>query len=1096
MQGYYRFPTIYEDRVVFAAEDDLWEVPASGGVARRLTTNLSTVITPFFSPDGKWLAFMGAEEGPQEVYVMPSQGGAVRRVTWLGVAGRIVGWRGERILFSSSSAAPMRHAPWLYEVAMDGASLERLPYGPANRIALEGKMVVLGRKNGDPARWKRYRGGTAGEIWIDRRGKGNFHPLVDLKGNLADPMFLGGRVYFLSDHEGIGNVYSCKPDGRGLKRHTSHGDFYARNASTDGKRIVYHAGADLYLFDPWTGASAKINVEFHGARAQTHRRFVETAKHLEDYDPSVDGASLALTCRGKSFTMGCWEQSPLQQGVRHGVRYRLVRHLNDGKRVVVCSDEGGEDHLEVHGMDNSKPPRRIEGPDLGRPMELLVSPTAGEVLVGNHRNQLLHVDLKSARITVIDRDESRPIVGFNWSADGAWAAYSCSANPRQSVIKIWNRATGEVRPVTRPVLLDRAPLFDPEGRYLYFLSARVFNPVYDSLHFDLGFPRGTRPYLITLRKEVASPFVPEPEGFGKKDKDSSEKDKQAGGEKKDKKPPKPVTIDFDGIEDRVVAFPVAEAIYHEIGAAKERVFYSVLPVAGALDRTWFDVTPPPRATLKAYDLKTREEKTVADPISSFKVSRDSSALVIRAGARLRVVASDTANLAERDKPGAGNSGSGSSSSGGSSSGGSGSDEPGRKSGWVDLTRVKVSIEPTAEWRQMLAEAWRLQRDHFWTENMSGVAWKEILDRYLPLVDRVSSRHEFADLVWEMQGELGTSHAYELGGDYRKSPQYQQGFLGADFRYDPKHDAWRIARIVPGDTWDAKNAPPLLRPGVNVSNDMLILGVGGEKTNRATPPQKLLANQAGAEVFITVAQPDASSPRTVCVKTLENETILRYRDWVETNRRIVHEKTRGKAGYVHVPDMGPLGYAEFHRYFLAEVDHDGLVVDVRYNGGGHVSQLLLGKLAGRRIGYDATRWMGLQPYPSEAPMGPMVAITNEFAGSDGDIVSHSFKLMKLGKLIGRRTWGGVIGIWPRNALVDGTLTTQPEFSFWFKDVGWSVENYGTDPDIEVDILPQDWAAGKDPQLDRAIREVLREIRENAPLRPDLSKRPNLGFRPGK
>jgi tricorn protease len=348
----------------------------------------------------------------------------------------------------------------------------------------------------------------------------------------------------------------------------------------------------------------------------------------------------------------------------------------------------------------------------------------------------------------------------------------------------------------------------------------------------------------------------------------------------------------------------------------------------------------------------------------------------------------------------------------------------------------------------------------------------------------------------MQGELGTSHAYELGGDYRKSPQYQQGFLGADFRYDPKHDAWRIVRIVPGDTWDAKNAPPLLRPGVNVSNDMLILGVGGEKTNRATPPQKLLANQAGAEVFITVAQRDASSPRTVCVKTLENETILRYRDWVEQNRRIVHEKSRGKAGYVHVPDMGPLGYAEFHRYFLTEVDYDGLVVDVRYNGGGHVSQLLLGKLAGRRIGYDSTRWMGLQPYPSEAPMGPMVAITNEFAGSDGDIVSHSFKLMKLGKLIGRRTWGGVIGIWPRNALVDGALTTQPEFSFWFKDVGWSVENYGTDPDIEVDILPQDWAAGKDPQLDRAIREVLREIRENPPLRPDLSKRPYLGFRPGE
>ncbi|MCX7046946.1 MAG: PDZ domain-containing protein, partial [Candidatus Sumerlaeota bacterium] len=350
-----------------------------------------------------------------------------------------------------------------------------------------------------------------------------------------------------------------------------------------------------------------------------------------------------------------------------------------------------------------------------------------------------------------------------------------------------------------------------------------------------------------------------------------------------------------------------------------------------------------------------------------------------------------------------------------------------------------------------------------------------------------------DLAWEMQGELGTSHAYEMGGDYRLKPQYNQGYLGADFSYDPESGAWRIERIVPGDTWDPKNAPPLLRPGVNVSEGMLLLAVGGEKLDRETLPQKPLVNLAGEEIALTVAQNDKSGPRQVRVKTLESETGLRYRAWVEKNRGAVHEKSGGAAGYIHIPDMAPPGYAEFHRGFLAELDYDGLVVDVRFNGGGHFSQLLLEKLARRRVGYEISRWMSERPYPTEAPKGPMVCLTNEFAGSDGDIVCQAFKLMKLGLVIGRRTWGGVIGIWPRNALVDGTLTTQPEFSHWFQTVGWGVENYGVEPDIEVDIRPQDWAAERDPQLDRAIAEVLEAIKANPPHTPDFSQRPDLGLR---
>jgi tricorn protease len=390
---------------------------------------------------------------------------------------------------------------------------------------------------------------------------------------------------------------------------------------------------------------------------------------------------------------------------------------------------------------------------------------------------------------------------------------------------------------------------------------------------------------------------------------------------------------------------------------------------------------------------------------------------------------------------------------------------------------------------MFREAWRLQRDQFWTPDMSKVDWGAVHDRYLPLVDRVGSRAEFSDLMWEMQGELGTSHCYELGGDYRPEPAYQTGYLGADFEYDEQNGGWRVTKIIQGDSWGEKANSPLNRPGVNLREGDRLIAINGQPLDRDFPPTAVLVNLVGSEVTLTVAGEGEQTPRVVTVKTLSNEMPARYREWVEDNRRYVHEATNGRVGYVHIPDMGARGYAEFHRSYLAEVDRVGLIVDLRFNDGGHVSSLLLEKLARRRIGYDKKRWGEPEPYPLESVMGPIVALTNELAGSDGDIFSHGFKLMKLGPLVGKRTWGGVIGIWPRQALVDGTFTTQPEYSFWFEDVGWGVENYGTDPDIEIDNTPQDYARGIDAQLDRSIQEALRLLEENPPKMPDFSRRPS-------
>ncbi|MDI6840392.1 MAG: PDZ domain-containing protein [bacterium] len=1058
IKGYYRYPTIHNDKIVFVAEDDLWLVALGGGIARRLTSNLGEVMYPFFSPDGNWLAFTGQEEGHPEVYVMPADGGFAKRMTWLGSSTLVVGWSGESIVFASNVGQPFIQLFYLYKVNRAGGDPELIQVGPARTISFGPTGLVIGRNTGDLARWKRYRGGTAGEIWIDKNNSGHFYPLIKLKGNLANPMWIGKRIYFISDHEGIGNIYSCLTSGTDLRRHTNHKEFYVRNATTDDKRIVYHAGADIYVFDTLNESTNCVEIKYHSPHIQRSRKFVEADKYLEDYSLSGDGSSVALVSRGKSFTFGNWEGPVLQQGVPDGVRYRLTRWLNDKKRVVLVSDESGEQKLEVHWVDGIKPKKSFNDLDIGIPYELLVSPKKDEVILANHRHELIWIDILTGKSKVIEQSKYGPIRGFDWSPDGRWVAYSFAINRQIEIIKICKLSTYKIFEVTEPVRYDIAPVFDPDGKYLYFLSNRVFNPVYDNIHFDLNFPKGMRPYLATLQKDLPSPFVPQPKGFG----EEAEKE----GPKKSE--PKQVKIDIEGISDRIVPFPVDEGIYTDIVATKDKVFYGVYPVEGTRGMEWSKKEPPSKVCIKVYDMKKLEEATFVDKVTSFRLSRDGSALICRVGNRLRVLKTKRVPKEELPKD----------------------DKPSRESGWLDLARVKVSINPISEWQQMFHEAWRLQREYFWQKDMSGVNWKKVFNRYCPLVSRVASRSEFSDLIWEMQGELGTSHAYELGGDYRPSPQYKLGFLGADLVYDNKHNAYRFKHILRGDPWDENNPPPLKRPGVNVKDGDLLLAIGGQKVERGCPPNKLLVNQVDTELQLTVANSDGSSPRTVCVKTLKDETPLRYREWVESNRKYVHKKSNGKVGYLHIPDMMGDGYAEFHRYFLQELDREGLIVDVRFTRGGHVSQLLLEKLARKRLGYDLTRWMGYAPYPQESICGPVVALTNEYAASDGDIFSHSFKLMKLGKLIGRRTWGGVIGIWPRNWLVDGTLTTQPEFSFWFKDVGWGVENYGTDPDIKVDIKPQDYVKGVDTQLDRAIKEVLRELEKNPPLKPDFRKKPKL------
>ncbi|MFF7988279.1 S41 family peptidase [Kitasatospora xanthocidica] len=1058
--AYLRHPHLHGDLVAFVAENDLWLAPLDGGRAWRLTADQRPVHDPRFSPDGRHIAFTSTRDGAPEVHVVPTDGGPSRRLThWGSGQTRVQGWTADgRPIATTTAGQATLLRTWAHALPLDGGEPVRLPYGPIGGIAFEpgGDRVLLASAAiREPAWWKRYRGGRAGKLWLGREQFARIHEELD--GQLSSPLWVagpdgapGGRIGFLSDHEGVGELWSSLPDGSDLRRHTTGRDgFYARNAATDGTRVVFHRAGDLWLLDDLAGAEPRLlDVRLAGPRSGRRPRPVHAAHWLETVAPDRTGRASAVVVRGGVHWLTHREGPARVLDETPGVRGRLARVVpgEDGAQGVLwVSDAEGEDALEFAPAVQGAERRRLAAGQLGRVNVLAVSPDGKQAALGVHDGRVLLVSLSDGTVHELERSTDGEVSGLVFSPDSAWLAWSRPVpglgpySLRQIVLA--NLATRTVSEATQQRFIDTSPAFTADGRYLAFLSVRNFDPVYDSHVFDLSFPNGCRPYLITLAADTPSPFGPHRAGRPLGGEEDEPRAKKADGEEGGTDGAPVTRVDLDGIADRIVPFPVEGGLFGTLRAAKDGLLWTRVPLLGELgDEAASLEDERPRPVLERFDLKKRRVEQLVHDVDGFAVSGDGGRVAVLDGGELRIVPADHKAGGEDDET------------------------------TVDLARLRVTVDPAAEWRQMYAENGRLMRDNYWRPDLAGVDWAGVLERYRPLVERVGSHDDLIDLLWEVHGELGTSHAYVVPYGPHTEPARRQGLLGADL---VKEDGqWRIARILPGESSDPRARSPLAAPGAAIRPGDAVLAVDGRPVDPVTGPAPLLAGTAGQPVELTVAGKDGTDRRHPVVVPLADDEALRYHDWVAGRRAAVRELSDGRLGYLHIPDMQTTGWAQIHRDLRSEMAKEGVIVDIRENRGGHTSQLVIEKLARRIVGWNVSRDTdSAVPYPSDAPRGPVVALADQDSGSDGDIVNGVIQALGIGPVVGTRTWGGVIGIDSRYRLVDGTLVTQPKYAFWLENYGWGVENHGVDPDVEVPIAPHHWAAGEDPQLAEGVRIAL-------------------------
>lgn len=1070
--GFFRYPHTDGERIVFTSEGDLWTVPVKGGIAIRLTTHVGEERFARFSPDGKWIAFSGQDDRHDDVYVMSSKGGEPRRLTYHPYRDQVVGWSQEgSILFRSSRDIPYRGYR-IYSIPKGGGFPESAGFDKAALISEEpdGDRVAFNRYSREFRKWKRYKGGWSQDIWIGDLQKLQFENITNLPdlndwdGTDAFPMWhTDGRIYFLSDRNGRANIFSMMPDGSGIMQHTTHDEFDIRWPSLGRGVIVYQHGMDIWAFDIAAGSVQMVDIELPTDRIQARVKYTDPKRYITDFKLSPDGKRLLFCARGELFTVPAKGEGLIRQlTYSSGAREKFPSWSPDGEEIIFWSDESGEEELyriPATGGERAS----IGKDDRGWHYPAVWSPDGEWAAFSNEELELLVMNIGKKDIRLVDKG-TWEITDYSWSPDSRFLVYACPTENENYVIKIWDNEKKDRHAVTDDYFHSHSPVFDPEGKYLYFLSDRISNPKLDWHEIIYALDERTKPYLLVLGKDEPSPFAPEADPDVEEDNwmGNWKKGKGEGKEEKDKdkddEKPVEVRIDFKGLNGRIEPFPVNPGNYFRLRAVKNKVFYLSFTNRGMLARRLFE-DEDFGLVLHKFNLKKDKHKIVASGIRGYDISGDGEKLVIRKDNIFTVQGVD-------EEQGGGKWGK--------------PDEEENKN--VDLSNWDLRVEVRAEWKQMLREAWRLQRDFFWDPNLHGVDWIGVYEKYGQLADRISTREELSDLIGEMFAELNCSHTYIWGGDHRYPTYHSTGLLGVDLSRD-KSGFYRIERIIEGRPWQEDLSSPLAAPGVGVQTGDFIVEVNGLAVDGVTNFYELFLNKANKIVSLKLnSKPALKGAREVFIKPLSQEYRLRYWDWVDGRMEYVTEKSGGRIGYIQLSDMGGFGLSQFAAAYKPQHRKPGMIMDVRYNGGGFVAKMILSHLDRKLFTVGRPRHGATYRGPSTAFYGHMAAVCNGETGSDGETFTEGFKRLGLGPVIGTRTWGGWVGIRGDKPLIDRGIITQPEFTGWGLDGEYLIEGWGTDPDMVVEEDPAAILRGEDPQLDATIEYLLKKMKDEPVVLP--------------
>ncbi len=1038
-----RFPNVWHDRVVFSYAGDLWTVGAQGGTATRLTSSPGLELFAKFSPDGRFIAFTGQYGGDEQVYVIPSNGGAPKQLTYYPAPGplpdrwgydnQVYGWTpdGTAVLFRSSRDGFILTESKLYTVPMSGGAATALPMpvSGAGQFSPDGRKIVYSPLWRDFRSEKRYQGGWANDLYIFDLAQPSLLQVTHDPRTDRDPMWIGDSIYFNSDRTGVFNLFRYDTATRQITQLTHYQNWDVRWPSADAEgQIAYELDGEIHIYDTRDGRDRGLSITVPADTTTSRPQSVNAADNIESLTLSPGGERVAIVARGDVFSV------PVEHGVTRNLTQSSSAHDReaawsaDGRQLAYVSDRSGEEEIYVQAPDGVDPGVQVTSGSAARYYAPRWSGDDKRIAFSDNTGRLYVIDVASRRRTTVARDPADLAQDYRWSPDGQFLAYSLNDADGFSSLYIWSVADGQSRRVTPQLFSAHSPAWAPNGGLLYYLSERDYQPMLSTIEFDFATDRQTGIFALALRKDADNPF-------GIRD-DEPGGARGSGGRKANSKAR--MEVDFDGIEQRAIRVPLEADNLSNLEVGEENLLYQRSgPIYYGRDSS---IKP----TVMSYSIKDREAKPVAEDVTEWSASADGKHVLAQ-------LSSKEIKYFEV---------------------GSSDDDP--KS--VSLAGLVTTRIPAAEWREIFAEVWRRYRDYFYVDNMHGYDWKKLREKYEPQLDFVGSRADLNYVISEMISELTVQHAYIEGGDLGLPKRPYVALPGARFELDAKSGRYRIAKIFAGENEEERYRSPLTEVGVDVHVGDYVLAINGRELKAGTDPYELLEAVPNQPVEWRVsASADGKAARTIRYQPLSSETALLYLAWVTENRARVERLSHGRLGYIHIPDMGEAGIREFIKWWYPQVRKEGLVVDVRDNGGGNISELLIERLSRTLHGTSFARnHEAADTYPRVVQPGPKVALVNEDTSSDGDIFAHAFRQWKIGALIGKRTWGGAVGITDHGPLLDGGIVFVPEFGTADESGRWIIEGHGVDPDIVVEQDPLQVLKGHDPQLERGVQELMNRL----------------------